>query len=121
MAHQYRQHQEPDDEAQNGYSDRSLGAPGKKRYPMQRLESKVSTLSIEQSDAPDSSDDEFLDAVDDHTHEEEGRRHGFNTRTGDRGSNSEVVCRHCSSNSFQAARSKDGKTRLVCTTCGTPT
>lgn len=113
--HQPQQQQQQNRPGSNrSYS--GLGLPP----ALQRLQSKVSTLSIERSEATnsESSDDEFMDALD----APQQNHHGSNDhdRRDQRGSNSEVVCRHCGSNSFKAARSKDGKTRLCCTACGTP-
>ena len=83
---------------------------------LQRTTSSASTLSIERTESDRSSNDEFMDAMDDY---HAGHDHGP-PRDRAVGSGSEVVCRHCSSNSFKAARSKDGDMRLCCTACGTP-
>lgn len=108
------------------------GALSPPPHPLTRNESKVSTLSIERSDLSDeaSSDDEFLDAEDGHfnhdhgehsNHNHHGHEHQHTKLAGHEQSRagSEVVCRHCGSNSFKAVRSKEsGETRLCCTACG---
>lgn len=62
------------------------------RPPLYQTHTSVSSLSDEQSSA-----DEFEDARED-----------------------EMKCRHCGDVSFSARRAKDGTTKLLCTSCGTP-
>lgn len=121
MTHHNKHHPEGHQDQNSGDASAEHGlAP-----PLQRNMSRVSTLSIEHSDAgkSDSSNDEFLDALDAQQHHHYQINEGGEARQyTHRGSNSEVVCRQCHSNEFKAARSKDGSgsMRLCCTTCGTP-
>lgn len=104
-------------------STSGLGLP----HPLQRNESKVSTLSIDLGSNSESSDDEFMDALDlqqqhgnHQAHPHESHHHHRHHHDKDSPtSRSEMVCRHCGSNSFSVARAHDGETRFCCTACGT--
>ncbi|KAL1297706.1 hypothetical protein AAFC00_006254 [Neodothiora populina] len=128
-------HNNHSNDSQHGHNrGRAATSPGLMPNALSRTPSaasKVSTLSIERSDfsGSGSSGDEFVDALDEpHPHQHAHNDH--HEPMGDyeqdahdlqhRGSNSEIVCRNCSSNSFKVRKSRDGQTKLCCVHCGLP-